>query len=212
MQRVVGLAASRFHARAPACVARCPRLTFISVVVADSLVAMHALCFLVATCAAFSPTASLLQRPAVRRAAAPAMQMPPAASELLALLGRAGPDPVPAGDGRDRRAVRRARGQLQRGRRRVDTRPEHGRCRDRLSFATYSKLEPAATLQLFGDYYRKDVLEHPDATDHANIRAFMKVGWDGVKFPDGLAVTPKKLRDYVTYGARRSSTRTTTIE
>ena len=69
-----------------------------------------------------------------------------------------------------------------------------------LSFATYSKPEPAATLQLFGDYYRKDVLEHPDATDHANIRAFMKVGWDGVKFPDGLAVTPKNLGDYVSYG------------
>ena len=47
---------------------------------------------------------------------------------------------------------------------------------------------------------RKDVLEHPDATDHANIRAFMKVGWDGVKFPDGLAVTPKNLGDYVSYG------------
>ena len=44
------------------------------------------------------------------------------------------------------------------------------------------------------------MLEHPDATDHANIRAFMKVGWDGVKFPDGLAVTPKNLGDYVSYG------------
>ena len=61
-------------------------------------------------------------------------------------------------------------------------------------------LEESTTLNLFGDYYRKDVLEHPDATDHANIRAFMKVGWDGVKFPDGLAVTPKNLGDYVSYG------------
>ena len=44
---------------------------------------------------------------------------------------------------------------------------------------------------MFGDYYRKDVLEHPDGTDHANIRAFMEVGWDGVKFPDGFALSPK---------------------
>ena len=54
---------------------------------------MRTLAFLVATCAAFSPPASLLQRPVVRRAAAPAMQMPPAATELLALLGKA-PDQI----------------------------------------------------------------------------------------------------------------------
>ena len=53
------------------------------------------------------------------------------------------------------------------------------------------RLDKETTLQLFGDYYRKDVLEHPDGTDHANIRAFMEVGWDGVKFPDGFALSPK---------------------
>ena len=37
-----------------------------------------------------------------------------------------------------------------------------------------------ATLWLFGDFYRKDVLENPDGTDHANIRAFMEGGWDCV--------------------------------
>ena len=59
------------------------------------------------------------------------------------------------------------------------------------SFAQLSKLDEAATLQLFGDYYRKDVLEHPDGSDHANIRAFIKGGWACVKFPDGLAIVPK---------------------
>ena len=46
------------------------------------------------------------------------------------------------------------------------------------------------------DYYRKDVLEDPDGDSHANIRAFMKGGWDSVKFPKGLALAPKaKLGD-----------------
>ena len=46
------------------------------------------------------------------------------------------------------------------------------------------------------DYYRKDVLEDPDGDSHANIRAFMKGGWESVKFPKGLALAPKaKLGD-----------------
>ena len=161
---------------------------------------MRLFAFLVAPCAAFSPPASLLQRPAVRRAAAPAMQMPPAATELLALLGKA-PDQIQfqlvmdaIDELYDVREVNFSVGDV------VSTPGQNMGSAKILSFATYSKLEPAATLQLFGDYYRKDVLEHPDATDHANIRAFMKVGWDGVKFPDGLAVTPKNLGDYVSYG------------
>ena len=60
------------------------------------------------------------------------------------------------------------------------------------SFATISKLDEETTLQLFGDYYRKDVLESPDGTDHANIRAFMKYGWEAVSFPSGLALSPKQ--------------------
>ena len=84
------------------------------------------------------------------------------------------------------------------------------------SFATLSKLEKEATLHcasssrlplaprlpdcaasrrdwaaVFGDYYRLDVLENPDGTDHANIRAFMKGGWPCVNFPEGLAIKPK---------------------
>jgi len=40
-------------------------------------------------------------------------------------------------------------------------------------------------------YYREDVLGNPDGTDHANIRSFVKVGWDGVTFPYGPALLPK---------------------
>ena len=35
------------------------------------------------------------------------------------------------------------------------------------------------------------VLKSPDGTDHGNIRNFMKTGWDGVSFPDGLALKEK---------------------
>jgi hypothetical protein len=50
------------------------------------------------------------------------------------------------------------------------------------SFAKLHKLSQAQTLQCFGDYYRVDVLQHPDATDHQNIRNFIRFGWDGVVF------------------------------
>lgn len=43
-------------------------------------------------------------------------------------------------------------------------------------------LDEAATLHCFGDYYREDVLQHPEGTDHANIRNFIKYGWDGIQF------------------------------
>ena len=59
------------------------------------------------------------------------------------------------------------------------------------SFGKISNLDAEATLQCFGDFYRKDVLENPDGTDHANIRAFMKGGWDCVEFPEGLALKAK---------------------
>ncbi len=39
----------------------------------------------------------------------------------------------------------------------------------------------------FGRYYRDDVLQHPEAQDHANIRNFMRSGWAGVVF-DGEAL------------------------
>ena len=46
------------------------------------------------------------------------------------------------------------------------------------------------TLYLFGDYYRKDVLENPEGTDHQNIRNFITSGWGGIKF-EGTALIEK---------------------
>lgn len=50
------------------------------------------------------------------------------------------------------------------------------------AFAQINDLSQDETLACFGDYYRKDVLKNPDGTDHANIRTFMKYGWDGIVF------------------------------
>jgi hypothetical protein len=57
-------------------------------------------------------------------------------------------------------------------------------------FAQMHGLSRQQTLALFGDYYRQDVLQHPNATDHANIRTFMRYGWDGVYY-DGVALVPR---------------------
>lgn len=57
-------------------------------------------------------------------------------------------------------------------------------------FAKLSDLSEEATLSLFGQYYRVDVLAHPEGTDHGNIRNFMKSGWAGVSF-DGVALVKK---------------------
>lgn len=51
-----------------------------------------------------------------------------------------------------------------------------------LAFAKLHHLSEQETLHLFGDYYRNDVLQHPDGSDHANIRNFMVTGWAGVSF------------------------------
>jgi hypothetical protein len=58
------------------------------------------------------------------------------------------------------------------------------------SFAMLNNLTPQQTLTCFGDYYRKDVLGNPDGADHANIRNFMKTGWEGISF-EGSALKPK---------------------
>lgn len=50
------------------------------------------------------------------------------------------------------------------------------------SFAKMHGLTESETLACFGEYYRNDVLENPNGTDHQNIRNFMKFGWEGVKF------------------------------
>ena len=50
------------------------------------------------------------------------------------------------------------------------------------AFGLLHQLSEAQTLQLFGEYYRNDVLTHPEGEDHQNIRRFMRDGWDGVVF------------------------------
>jgi len=50
------------------------------------------------------------------------------------------------------------------------------------SYAKLQGLSEQATLNAFGDFYTKDVLENPKANDHANIRNFMKTGWEGIEF------------------------------
>lgn len=50
------------------------------------------------------------------------------------------------------------------------------------SFAKLHGFTERQTLTCFGDYYRVDVLQHPDAQDHQNIRNFIQFGWKGIQF------------------------------
>lgn len=50
------------------------------------------------------------------------------------------------------------------------------------AFGQLHQLSEQQTLSCFGDYYRVDVLEHPEASDHGNIRNFIKTGWAGIHF------------------------------
>lgn len=50
------------------------------------------------------------------------------------------------------------------------------------AFAQLNKLDQQQTLNLFGDYYRRDVLDDPHGASHQNIRNFMCYGWDGIRF------------------------------
>jgi hypothetical protein len=50
------------------------------------------------------------------------------------------------------------------------------------SFAQKHRLNELQTLNCFGRYYREDVLKHPDNTDHANIRSFIRHGWKNIHF------------------------------
>lgn len=59
------------------------------------------------------------------------------------------------------------------------------------SFAKIQGFSVEETLACFGDFYRKDVLENPEASNHQNIRNFMKTGWAGISF-EGTALTEKK--------------------
>lgn len=64
-----------------------------------------------------------------------------------------------------------------------------GSCRI-FAFALMQGLSADATLALFGNFYREDVLKNPEGSDHANIRTFMRHGWAGIHF-DGAALKPK---------------------
>lgn len=50
------------------------------------------------------------------------------------------------------------------------------------SFAIINQLNQQQTLSLFGDFYKKDVLDNPTGDDHQNIRNFMKFGWEGIRY------------------------------
>jgi len=63
-----------------------------------------------------------------------------------------------------------------------------------LSYAAIAGFDKETTLKLFGQYYR-DVLANPTGTDHANIRNFMKTGWEGCPFENGVALTRKNSGD-----------------
>ena len=59
-----------------------------------------------------------------------------------------------------------------------------------LAFGALHQLSEPQTLALFGDYYWLDVLPDVKGTNHANIRNFMRTGWDGVHF-EGQALQGK---------------------
>lgn len=50
------------------------------------------------------------------------------------------------------------------------------------AFAQAQRLSASQTLACFGSYYRDDVLKHPNADNHQNIRNFIRTGWDGIEF------------------------------
>jgi hypothetical protein len=63
-----------------------------------------------------------------------------------------------------------------------------GSCRV-FAFARLHGLSAEQTLALFGEHYR-DTLADPQGTSHANIRAFMRGGWEGIAFA-GTPLTAK---------------------
>ena len=50
------------------------------------------------------------------------------------------------------------------------------------AFAKLHNLTEQQTLHCFGHYYRDDVLSNPNKNDHANIRQFIKFGWQHIVF------------------------------
>ncbi|MDF2446895.1 MAG: HopJ type effector protein [Moraxellaceae bacterium] len=70
-----------------------------------------------------------------------------------------------------------------------DAGKNEGSCRV-FALAQLLQLAETDTVQLFGRFYREDVLKHPDGNDHGNIRRFLKDGWAGIRF-EGRALVPK---------------------
>ena len=60
------------------------------------------------------------------------------------------------------------------------------------SFARSHKLDKSQTLNCFGQYFREDVLEHPEGSDHANIRTFIKYGWEHIDFDNTVLKRKEK--------------------
>lgn len=50
------------------------------------------------------------------------------------------------------------------------------------ALAQHLGLNETETLNLFGKFYRDDVLGNPEGSDHGNIRNFVKTGWKGIQF------------------------------
>ena len=61
-----------------------------------------------------------------------------------------------------------------------------------LSYAALSGMDKETTLKLWGQYYR-EVKADPEGNSHQNIRNFMKYGWEGVPFENGIAITRKNV-------------------
>ena len=57
------------------------------------------------------------------------------------------------------------------------------------AFASLHQFNEQQTLNLFGDYYRVDVLGNPDGSDHQNIRNFIRYGWQGIHFKGTALIT-----------------------
>jgi len=58
------------------------------------------------------------------------------------------------------------------------------------AFAKLNDLTQEQALHCFGDYYRVDVLQNPEGSDHANIRNFIQHGWNGINF-ESVALVAK---------------------
>ncbi len=53
-----------------------------------------------------------------------------------------------------------------------------------LAFAKLHNIAAQQTPYLFGHFYRDEVLKDPNGESHANIRNFLKHGWEQVVFDD----------------------------